>query len=164
MSRMTRLRNAPLLALVLALVAIVGACGGDDSRAQFAEDVVAARDRVDSALAQVTQPKSVEDLILRLRIARDEISTAAPTSPAADAPEDLTDEQRRLSASLTNLATEVGGVADALEELGPGAADIRTLNFENWNRVQAALENLRDAGIEVEPLGRHGGESGGSGS
>ena len=62
------------------------------------------------------------------------------------------------------LANEVGETADTFEELGPAAAEIRTLDFQAWNRVQAALERLRDAGIDVEPLRRHGGEPTDSGS
>jgi hypothetical protein len=158
-------RAGPLLvslALALSVGVMVAACGGNDGTQAFEEDVVSARDRTDSALAQITEPRSVDDLIVRMRIARDEIATASGEVAAAEAPESLADEKRQLAGALSRLATEVGGAADAFEELGPGAEAVRTLDFQTWNGVQKALEDLRAEGIEVEPLGRHGGEPGGT--
>ncbi|HWH05803.1 MAG TPA: hypothetical protein VNT23_05135 [Gaiellaceae bacterium] len=162
------MRTFRLLLLVLAALAAlaVGAlaagCGGDaDSTEEaFEQEVVAARDRTDSALAQITTPTSEDDLLVRIRLARDEVASASGELAVVEAPEDLRDEQRALAGALSALSTELDGTANTLETLGPGVAGVRTLDFETWDRVQRALETLREAGVEVEPLRRHGGEGG----
>ena len=151
---MRRMRPAVILAFVL-LLSVAGAGCGGDSKEEFEQAVIAARDRTDGALAQVTQPTSAEDLVARLRIARDEVATASAEVGTAEAPDSLVDERRRLAASLSALSSELDGTADTLETIGGGAASIRTLDFPAWNRVQDTLTALRSEGVEVEPLRRH---------
>ena len=149
--------GTPAGLLALAALTLAAGCGGDDSEESFQQEVVAARDRADSALAQVTQATSGDDLITRLRTARDELATVSGEIGVAEAPESLQDERRRFAGALSDLSQELDAFANSLELLNDAAGSVQGLNFENWDRVQNALAALRDAGIDVAPLERHGG-------
>jgi hypothetical protein len=155
---LTRLRSFSIL---LALVAVVAACSGDDSQESFAQEVVAARDTADSALANIRRPESSQDLIIRLRTGRDDLATASGTIASADAPEDLSDERRRLAAALSSMSEELDAAANTIELVQTGPAgeqgQVQSFIFDTWDTVQGALAALREQGIDVEPLRRHGG-------
>jgi hypothetical protein len=147
--------------IVFVLVAVAAGCSGDDSKESFEQEVVAARDTADSALANIRRPESTQDLILRLRTGRDDLATASGTIAAADAPDDLSDERRRFAGALSNMSEELGAAANTIELVQSGPAgeqgQVQSFVFDTWDTVQAALAALRDEGIEVEPLRRHGG-------
>ncbi len=150
-------RFIPLLA-VLALLA--GCGGGGASKEDFQEDVVAARDRVDAGLAQVTKSGDFEELLSRLEVAADETNKAAQDLGEADAPSSLKEEKRELQLALRALSQEIIGTVDTFNSLGPAVPITRAINFESWNTVQAELADLRKEGIAVRPLGRHSAETG----
>lgn len=150
------------LALALALATLGAGCSGDDdSKESFEREVAAARDTADSALANIRRPNSIDDLILRLRTARDKLRTVSDTIADADAPEDLADEQRRFAAALGDLAHEMDGAANSIELVQSGPAgqqgQVQSLIFDSWDTIQNALAQLRDEGIDVRPLRPNGG-------
>jgi hypothetical protein len=144
--------SAALAAVTLALLA---GCGGGASKEEFQADMVAARDRVDESLAQVTNATSVDDLLARLRIAAAEVRSAAQDVSEADAPDGLDDEERALATTLRAFAEEIVATVTTLETLEGAAAETRGLDFDGWNKVQARLAALRKAGIQVPALERH---------
>lgn len=155
----TRLR---VIAILLVLAAsLVAGCSGDDSKDSFEQEVVAARDTADSALANIRQPKSTGDLILRLRAGRDELATASGAIAVADAPEDLAEERRRFAGALSDMSQEMDAAANSIELVQEGdtggQSEVRSIIFDTWEKVQAALTALREEGIDVQPLRRHGG-------
>jgi hypothetical protein len=139
--------------LVLALLA--GGCGGGASKEEFQADMVAARDRVDDALEQVTHASSVEDLFARMRIAAAEIRSSATDVAEADAPDGLDDEERELANTLRDFSAEITSTVNTLEELEGAAAETRGLDFRGWTETQTRLAALRKAGIQVPALERH---------
>ena len=157
----TRVRAFPILVVLLVLALLAAGCSGDDSSESFEREVVAARDTADSAFANIREPESTQDLILRLRSGRDEIASASGTVAVADAPDDLTEERRRFAGALSDLAQEFDAAANTVELVQGGPAgeqgQVETLVFDNWEKVQVALAALREEGIDVEPLRRHGG-------
>jgi len=151
-----------LVVLALAFVALGVGCSGDDEALEsFEQEVVAARDTADSALARIRQPKSTGDLIVRLRTGRDELATASGSIAVAEAPDDLAEEKRRLAGALSDMSDEMDAAANSIEIVHEGDADgetdVRSIIFDTWDKVQAALTALRDEGIDVQPLGRHSG-------
>jgi F0F1-type ATP synthase membrane subunit b/b' len=154
MPRPTPTKLAALAVLVLALLA-AGCGGGGASKEEFQVEVVAARDRVDSALEQVTNASSVDDLLARLRIAAAEVRSAATDVSEAEAPDDLEDEKRKLANTLRAFSQELAATVTTLETLEGAAAETKGLDFENWTKTQAVLEELRKAGVQVRPLERH---------
>lgn len=154
MLRLTATKLVALAALVLALLAS-GCGGGGASKAEFQTDIVAARDRVDSALEQVTNATSVDDLLARLRIAAAEVRSAATDVSEADAPEGLDDEKRKLATTLRAFSEELVGTVTTLETFESAAAETKGLDFQNWTKTQAVLAELRKAGVQVKPLERH---------
>lgn len=141
---------------VLVLVLLAAGCGGGGaSKEEFQVDVVAVRDRVDSALEQVTNASSVEDLLARLRIAAAEVRSAATDAAEAEAPEELEDEQRNLANTLRAFSEELVATVTTLEVIDTAAASTRGLDFENWTKTQTRLAELRRAGIDVRPLEKH---------
>lgn len=142
-----------LAALPLALFA--AGCGGDASKEEFQVEIVAARDRVDDALEQVTNATSAPDLIARLRIAAAEVRSAATDVAEAEAPDDLQDEERALVTTLRAFADEIVSTVTALEELEGAAEETRGLDFDGWVETQKRLEEMRKAGIQVPNLERH---------
>jgi len=139
----------------LAVALLAGGCGGSASREDFEADMVAARDRVDEALEQVTNASSVEDLFARLRIAAAEVRSAATDVSEADAPDGLADEERALANTLLAFSEEIRSTVDTLEELEGAAAETRGLDFNGWTETQTRLAALRKAGIQVPALERH---------
>jgi hypothetical protein len=150
-----------LFSILLVLAALVAGCSGEDSADSFEQDVVAARDTADSALANIRRPESAQDLILRLRTAGDDLATASGTVAASEAPGDLADEKRRLVGALSNMSKELDAAANTIELVQTGPAgeqgQVQSLIFDTWDTVNAALAALRTEGIDVQPLRRHGG-------
>ena len=147
----------PTLALSAAIgfALLAGACGGGASKEEFQTDMVAARDRVDDALEQVTHASSVDDLFARLRIAAAEVRSAATDVAEADAPDGLGDEKRALANTLREFSAEITSTVDTLQELEGAAAETRGLDFAGWTETQTRLAALRKAGIQVPALERH---------
>lgn len=148
------MRRALVLLGSLAALALAG-CGGEASKEEFESDMVAARDRVDDALEQVTNATSIDDLLARLRIAAAEVRSAATDVSEADAPDDLKDEERALAATLLEFSSEINATVQTLEELEGAAAETRGLDFDGWVETQKRLEALRKAGVRVPNLERH---------
>ena len=147
------LRRLALLGSLLA--ALAAGCGGEASKEEFELEMVAARDRVDDALEQVTNATSVEDLLARLRIAAAEVESAATDVSEAEAPDDLQDEERALAATLREFSAEIVATVNTLDELEGAAAETRGLDFEGWTETQKRLAALRKAGVRVPNLERH---------
>ena len=143
-----------LLAAVLTVVGLAG-CGGEPSQEEFEADMVAARDRVDEALEQVTNATSIDDLLARLRIASAEVRSAATDVSEAEAPDDLKDEERELAATLLEFSSEISATVTTLEELEGAAAETKGLDFAGWTETQKRLAALRKAGVQVPNLERH---------
>ena len=153
MCRLT-LRRLTALA-VLAVTLLAAGCGGGASKEEFQVDMIAARDRVDDGLEQVTNASSVEDLFARLRIAAAEVRSASTDVAEADAPDGLADEEQALANTLRAFSEEIVSTVDTLEELEGAAAETRGLDFAGWTKTQARLAALRKAGINVPPLEKH---------
>jgi hypothetical protein len=143
----------------VAVLFLVG-CGGGASEEDFQQDVVDARDRVDAGLEQVTTAGDFDELLDRLEIAAVETRKAATDLGKAEAPGSLRDDKGELTDALRALSEEIVGTVETFDSLGPNVPITRGINFEAWDVVQAELADLRTAGIEVRPLGRHGGETG----
>ena len=142
-------------------LSLLAGCGGDEaSKEEFQQDVVDARDRVDAGLAQVTKAGDFDELMSRLEIAADESGKAASDLGDADAPSALQEDKEELQDAMRALSKEIIGTVEVFDSLGPNAPITRAINFAAWNTVQAELADLRQAGIAVEPLGRHSAESG----
>lgn len=158
----TRLRVGAI-ALALAFVVLGAGCGGGDERKDaFEEEVVAARNTADGALAYIKRPSSMDDLIVRLRRNGDRLAAASTTISGTEAPDDLTEERGRLAVALTAMSREMDAAANSIElvqsgETGGAGSQVETLVFETWDSVQAALDDLRADGIDVLPLRRGGG-------
>jgi hypothetical protein len=140
---------------VAALVLLAGCGGGGASKEDFQTDMVAARDRVDSGLEQVTNASSVEDLLARLRIAAAEVRSAAQDVNESDAPDGLGDDKRLFETTLRTFAEEIVSTVTTLETLEGAAAETRGLDFDGWNAVQKRLAAFRQQGIRVPALERH---------
>ena len=145
-----------LATLLAAAIALLAGCGGSGaSKDDFQTDMVAARDRVDSGLEQVTNATSVEDLLARLRIAAAEVRSAAQDVNDADAPDGLGDEKQKFEVTLRTFSDEIVATVTTLETLEEAASATQGLDFKGWNDVQKRLAELRKQGIQVPALERH---------
>lgn len=148
------------ISLLSVQLMILPGCGGDGaSKAEFQQDVVDARDRVDAGLEQATAAGDFDELLDRLEIAAVEVRKAATDLGDAEAPSNLKTDKRELEEALRALSEEILNTTETFDLLGPNVPITRGLNFASWNAVQAELADLRDAGVSVEPLQRHGGET-----
>lgn len=146
------MRRTRLVGSLLA-VAVLAGCGGG-SKESFERDIVAARDRTDAALAQVTRAKSIDDLLKRLRIAATEVRAAATDVREADAPDDLAEEEQGLEVALRTLSDEIVGIVETFSENQEAIANAQGFNFAAWDTVQQRLADMRQEGIDVKPLER----------
>jgi hypothetical protein len=141
------------LALSALSLALLAGCGGG-SKEDFQRDVVAARNRTDAALKQVTRAKSIDDLLKRLRIAATEVRAAATDVREADAPDDLAGEAEGLEEALRTLSDELVATVNTFADAPEAIANARGFSFDAWNTVQDRLADLREGGIDVRPLER----------
>ena len=148
----------PGLAAVLAAT-VLGCAGGGStpSAAEYEESVVDTRNRVDSAMARIPLAESEEDFLDRLDAAGEDVEAAAGDFDDTGAPDRFEDESERLVLYLRQLSAALHGTAGQARDTGfdkllSGAAG---LNFESWDKVNAVLADLREQGVEVEPLARH---------
>ena len=148
----------PGLAVVLAAVAVGCSGGGDASSTEdYEASVIETRNRVDSALARIPQAESEEDFLDRLDEAGAISKDAAGELEDTATPEQFEDESKKLVRYLLQLSASLEGTADQARQLGYdkfllGASG---LNFESWDKVNAVFADLREQGVEVQPLARH---------
>jgi hypothetical protein len=145
--------------LVVSGALLLGGCGGGGAPtvAGYEQNVVAARDRTDYALARVTRAQSLDEMLKRMDEAEVVIVRSADELDDEGAPEGYVDENKRLVTALRALANDVGLTADQVRV--PGQENFLTgargLSFESWDRVNRALASLIGEGISVQLLGRH---------
>lgn len=147
------------MACILAAATLLG-CARDEgapTAEEYKASVVDTRDRVDLALAGIQEAKSESDFLDRLDAAGTVIDDAAGDLKAVGSPARFEDENARLVRHLRQLAAALQGTAGQARELGydtllTGASG---LNFESWDAVNAVLGDLRQQGIQVQPLVRH---------
>jgi hypothetical protein len=148
------------VALLAAGVLVLAGCGGSSavSKQEYAESVVATRDRVDFALAQITVGQGdVEDLIERMEAAADRIDEAADDFDGAGTADGFDDETEKLVDAFHELAAGLAGTAhdasiDGMEALLTGT---NALQFPGWTKANRVLASLDEQGITVEPIGSH---------
>ena len=135
-------------------------CGGTGtiSTAAYAEAVVSVRDRVDFALAQITDGTgSFEELVERMNTAAESIDAAADDFEDAGAAEGFEDESKTLVAAFHQLAAGLAGTAHDASQ--PGQEGLLTgtnaLQFPAWTKANRVLASLDEQGIAVEPIGSH---------
>ena len=150
----------PIVVTLVAAAALVATGCGEASTPtvnEFEQSVVLARDRVDFALAGITEAQSKDDLLERMDEAAGAIGDAASDLEDAGVPERLDPELSTLVESLSQLAFDVQATADQIRQ--PGFSDFlvgaQGLSFESWDAVNRALETLDAQGIEVAQLERH---------
>jgi hypothetical protein len=145
--------------LVVAVGVLASGCGGSEapSAQQFERSVNATRDRVDDALARITQAQSKDELLERMDEATSAIDDAAGDLEGTGTPKGYESEADSLAESMHQLAFDVQATADQIRQ--PGFGDLLTgtrgLSFESWDKVNLALARLKAQGIEVAPLERH---------
>jgi hypothetical protein len=152
-----------LLSLLAAAALAVSACGGGgDSTATVAEytaSVTDTRDRVDFALARITQGTKgdTEEFLDRMEEAAAVIDDAASDLEDADVAEGYADETERLTTALHQLAVDLRATAHDLgqPELGGIIPSTQGLNFESWDQANLALAALQADGLKIELIGRH---------
>jgi hypothetical protein len=148
------------MAAMAAGVFVLAGCGSSDalSKQEYAEAVVAARDRVDFALAQITVGSGdVEDLIERMETAADRIDEAADDFDSGGSADGFADETEELVDAFHQLAAGLAGTAhdasvEGMEDLLSGT---NALQFPGWTKANRVLASLDEQGITVEPIGSH---------
>jgi hypothetical protein len=146
------------LLVLAALMAAGCASEGSDSNEDFEASVVEARDTVDGALAHITDnPSGKEELLQRMDEASEEIDVAAESLDRKEAPEELDDERARLVKAFRQLAVDLTQTADQIRQpdFGGLLQGTQGLSFESWTDANKVLGQLKQQGVEVEPLGRH---------
>jgi len=150
-----------ILAALAATALLAGGCMGDDDTEAFEREVVSARDTTDSSFAYIKRPESTEDLVRRLRTSGQRIERVSGTLADADAPADLADEHTRLVTALDAMSEEMNAAANSIElvnsEDATAGFPVETLVFDTWDSVQNVLTELREEGVDVQPLRPGGG-------
>jgi hypothetical protein len=146
------------VAAVVAVVVAVAAKGSESvSAAEYETAVVQARDRLDSALSRIARPTSKEDLFNRIDDAGAVARTAGRRLDELSVDGELGEQNDELVRTLEDFSAELTGTADTFRDpaFSTTSDNIRTLNFPEWDKVNAVLGRLQDQGIDVQPLARH---------
>jgi hypothetical protein len=149
--------SAVVIAAAAALLVVLaaGGLGGDTSREDFQTQVVHSRNRVEANLEFMVKAHTWDDLLERLDAAGAQAREAADDLADEGAPSDLEDASTELVLALRALGDELSATSEALDDPRFEGSSIQGLDFDNWNRVQRALKDLREQGIDVPPLERH---------
>jgi hypothetical protein len=144
--------------VTIGVVGFVSARGESPSSGkEYGAVVVKNRDRVDFVLGRLSTAQSLEELLMRMDEAAKTIDAAAGDLDEVTPPDALEDEHGRLVRQLEALSADVQGTANQARE--PGFENILLgadgLSFDSWDAINAILEDLREQGIDVQPLSRH---------
>lgn len=143
------------ISVVVAALALAGCAGGGPSRSEFESDVRETRDRVDSALAHITQAQSRQQLLNRMDDAAVTIDRAAADLDGAGAAEGFEDESDELVKALKQLSVDLAATAAQIRQPEFGDLLGSGLSFESWTKANGVFQKLRRQGIDVQPLARH---------
>jgi uncharacterized phage infection (PIP) family protein YhgE len=147
-------------AALVAGVLVLAGCGDTKviSQQEYTDSVVAARDRVDFALAQITVGSGdLEDLIERMETAADRIDDAADDFDSGGSANGFGDETEELVDAFHQLAAGLAGTAhdasvEGMEDLLTGT---NALQFPGWTKANRVLASLDEQGVSVEPIRSH---------
>jgi hypothetical protein len=158
------MRSTTLIVSLLAALALVGAsaagCGGDDSAptaAEFEENVVTTRDRVDFALARIPNATSMEEYLTRMSEASVAIEGAATDFEDGGLAEGWEPEGKRFASALHQLSVDLDATASDLQNpaLGGITSGLQGFNFESWDKANLALATMIGKGMQVEIIGQY---------
>ncbi|HLF67830.1 MAG TPA: hypothetical protein VI503_00690 [Gaiellaceae bacterium] len=125
--------------------------------AEYQQEIVKVRNRVDYALEQMAESQSLDELTQNLDEAAEVAREAADDLDGMGVPDGLDDANDRLAEAFEGLAGELTGTAATLRD--PNFEDVlpqlNSLAFPQWDAANEALADLKAAGIEVEPLSRY---------
>jgi len=152
------IRRTLALALLSAVALAAAGCGETTTSVEDFEDaVVTTRERVDFALERITKAQTKEEFLSRMDEAAVAIDAGARDVEETGAAEGFDDEADRLVSGLHALSTDLEATADQIRQ--PGfenlLSGVRGLSFESWVKVNRALGDLREQGIDVQPLAKH---------
>lgn len=161
---MAQPRRILSVSLVVALLAAGLACGGENgaapdgdageaAREDFEQAVEDARDDVQAVVDEVTAARNADDVVSAMDAGADRLFEASNRLEQADAPERAREGQRDLVRALDDLATDLQQAAADVDR-GDFRDAIDSLQaLDALDDVRSALERLRAADVDVEPLG-----------
>ena len=153
--RTVKRRRHLLTLLAAALLAVTAAgCGGSDEPTvpEFEAEVVSAVDRVNFALARISQAESFDETFIRMEEAAAAIGEASSALDDAGAPEEFADEGEKLVTSLDQLAVDLEALSSDLQnpDLGITPETIpKGFDFESWTEANEAVAAMIGEGLEV---------------
>jgi len=119
--------------------------------------VVTARNQVGFALGKLAGVQSAGELLEELDQAAVVLDNTSASLDGVGVADGLEDEHEKLVEALRALSSEVSGTAATLRD--PAFADtiprLTSLSFPQWEVVNRVLGELKEQGIDVEPLARH---------
>jgi crotonobetainyl-CoA:carnitine CoA-transferase CaiB-like acyl-CoA transferase len=160
-SRSTQILAAVAVVVGAAFAVAVGVILlGDDataSRADYQATVVNARDRVDFALVRITKSQSTDELVERIDEAAAVVGKTATDVEEAGVAEGFEEANDRLVTTMRSFSDELAGTAAQFRDptFAGTLPAITSLSFPQWNALNAVLVDLKEQGLEVEPLPRH---------
>lgn len=134
-----------------------GGSSGSTSKQAYQQKVVNARDRVDFALARIGKSQSVDELIQRINDASDTVASAADELDGTNVAGGLEGDNTKLVLTLRSFSKELSNTAQTFSDptFASTLANLNSLSFPQWDKVNAILADLHARGIEVAPLARH---------
>ena len=134
-----------------------GGSGGTASKDAYQQTVVNARDRVDFALARIGKSQSTDELIQRINDASDTVGSAAAELDKTKVASGFDADNTQLVVTLQAFSKELANTAATFSDptFGSTLANLNSLSFPQWDKVNAILADLHARGIEVAPLARH---------
>jgi hypothetical protein len=154
---MLRTSTFALLALLAAFAVGLTACGGDDSAdlEDYESSVVETRDRVDTALAGISEAQTRADFSKRMEQASVIIDRAADDLEEVEVADGFEDENTDLTEALRALSNDLEKTAEQLRLTPELFNQAEGLGFEGWTKANQVLRVLGNQGIAVEPIANH---------
>jgi hypothetical protein len=150
-----------LFALLLAGALLLAACGGEDDKEQYAEDVQGVLDPLGDELQTLgTELQGVDSpagFAAALQGVEDRIDESVAELESIDPPEDVTEIHADLISALETFNASLEGVRESADDgrqaLQAAAADLPVAALEFQRQMTEVTQRARDAGVPVEPEG-----------
>lgn len=160
------IRRGALLAVLVAVGVLAGACGGggEVTKAEYERELRSTMDDLEDAYGSATgavlardagdAPRSVGEVVAELRSSQVALRDAGNRLDAIEPPAELTGTHQDLVAGVRDMADAVDLLIEAQEqaEADPARAQRVAKEFaadDSFQRVQAAAVELAEAGVDA---------------
>lgn len=146
---------APVLVALLVACGLLAACGGDDAKESYAQEVEGIIEPVNQSLAALSDVSTPDELANRLAEAEGDLGAAVSDLESLDVPEGVEQVNSDLITTFSDFEAELADVRKAAESgdaqaLQRAASDLPEVASSFESELSRIQEDAIDAGVPVD--------------